>query len=76
MRARAVVSLRFEDEATAKAVALSTAVDNPPAHAAQSTAGRKVTLEAHGPTLPSLRETLDDWLRCAATAAEAARRAR
>ena len=71
----AQVVLTFDSARTAAAVARSTAVDNPPAGVRQRQAGRIVRFET-GPLPPrSVRHTLDDWLRCAAAAAEAARRA-
>jgi hypothetical protein len=76
MRARAVVALRFQDAAQARAIARATGIDNPPAYCKQNVEGRVLHFEAEGPSMESLRETLDDWLRCAGAAAQAAARGR
>ncbi len=74
VRIAAQVELRFDTARTAAAVALATAVDNPPKGVRQRQAGRVVRFEAAPASPRSLRQTLDDWLRCAAAAAEATHR--
>lgn len=76
VRVRASVTLRFEDARTARAVARATEVDNPARGVEQALAGRVVEFNLDPAAPRSLRESLDDWLRCAAAAAESARRAR
>ncbi len=76
VRLRATVTLNLPDEKTARAVASATSVDNPRRGLSQRARGRTVELRASAASARSLRETLDDWLRCATAAAEAARRAR
>jgi hypothetical protein len=75
MRARAVLQLRFPSEESARAVARAVAVDNPP-HLVQSRRGAVLHAKATGPSPRSLRETLDDYLRCAVAAEQAAQRGR
>ena len=68
------VELTFDSPRTAAAVARATAVDNPLHGVRQRQVGRIVRFEAAPAPPRSLRQTLDDWLRCATAAAEAARR--
>jgi hypothetical protein len=69
-------TLRLTDLKTARAVDKATGVDNPQSGLRQSVAGARLQLEARPASPASLRATLDDWLRCAAAAAEAARHAK
>ncbi len=74
LRITAQVALTFDSARTAAAVAGATAVDNPREGVRQHQEGRTVRFEADPAAPRSLRQTLDDWLRCATVAAEAARR--
>jgi len=76
MRARAVLKLHFPTEAIAEAVERAVAVDNPAHYVRQSRRGAVLEVEVDGPSARSLRATLDDYLRCAATAEQAAQGAR
>lgn len=76
MGAHATVRLRFADAKTASAVARALAVDNPHSYVRQHLEGPTVVARMKGPTLPSLRETLDDYLRCVSAAATTASAAR
>ena len=75
MSARVV--LAFDRPAEARAVAAALSVDNPHEAVTQKVEGGRVVLEVGEGRASGVRETLDDWLRCAAAAqgAAAARRA-
>jgi hypothetical protein len=68
--ARAV--LAFGSAAQARAAGAALAVDNPSGGAGQRVHGRRVLLDVPSGAVTSVRETLDDWLRCAAAAQGAA----
>jgi hypothetical protein len=74
-RADARIELRFETTALARAVAAATEVDDPPAFARTTVKDRTVSFAARGPSLASVRESADDFLRCAIAAAGAAKAA-
>ena len=74
-RADARIELQFETKALARAVAAATGIDDPPAFARTTVKGRTVRFEASGPSLASVRESSDDFLRCAIAAMAAARAA-
>ena len=74
-QAVARVELRFESEALARAVGAATQVDDPPAYARTAVDGRTVVFEASGPGVASVRESVDDFLRCAIAADAAAKAA-
>jgi tRNA threonylcarbamoyladenosine modification (KEOPS) complex Pcc1 subunit len=71
-----VITLTFRDASTARAVFEATRVDNPARGLTQRVRGNSLELRVAPATSRSLRATLDDWLRCASAAAEAAHRAR
>ena len=72
---RAKAELTFVSAKIAAAVAGATAVDNNGSGLSQSVAGRTLRVELEASTPRSVRASLDDWLRCATAASEAARRA-
>jgi len=76
VKAVARLRLRFSSEAVARAVEAALAVDNPASYVRQSRAGLVIEVQVSGPSPRSLRETLEDYLRCAVTAEQAAMSAR
>lgn len=72
MGARVTITLRFEDAATAAAVDAATSPDNPASHVRQTRAGHALYFEAWGPSVSSVRESADDFLRCATSGLKAA----
>lgn len=72
------VVLAFASPAAARAIGAALAVDNPAQAVAQKVVGARVVLEVGEGKANAVRETLDDWLRCAAAAqgAVGARRAK
>jgi hypothetical protein len=76
VRVSARLSLSFEDAQTARAVAAAARLDNPQGGVDQETRGATVTVRVGAASARSVRETLDDWLRCAGAAESSARAAR
>jgi tRNA threonylcarbamoyladenosine modification (KEOPS) complex Pcc1 subunit len=68
VKVSARVVLEFGSAAQAKAVGAALAVDNPSTGAAQNVEAKRVLLHVDSGAVGSVRETLDDWLRCAAAA--------
>lgn len=66
------MTLTFRDARTCKAVAAALEVDNPKGGMVQKVQGATLVLTAKAASAKSLRETLDDWVRCAAAAEAAA----